>query len=128
MTVHLDTDFLVYALSVAGPERQRLLALSEVGERVEISSVAWFEFCRGPRTPEQLAIARSFFPGDGIVPFSEQLAAAAAETFRRLGSPRKRAADIAIGTTAASRSARLMSRDARDFAGIPELEVEGVVG
>lgn len=127
MSVHLDTDFLVYAFAGAGPERRRLLALSELGERVEVSSVAWYEFCRGPRTPEQLATARSFFPGDGIIPFSEELAAAAAETFRRLGSPRKRAADIAIGTTAALRGARLISRNARDFAGIPELDVEGVV-
>ncbi|MCY4562912.1 MAG: type II toxin-antitoxin system VapC family toxin [Gammaproteobacteria bacterium] len=127
MTVHLDTDFLVYALSVAGPERRRLLELSDLGERVEISAVAWYEFCRGPRTPEQLATARSFFADDGVVPFSEHTAAAAAETFRRLGSPRRRAGDIAIGTTAAMRDARLISRNARDFAGIPELEVEDVV-
>ena len=126
MTAHVDTDFLVYALSVAGPERRRLLALSDSGEGVEISAVAWYEFCRGPRTPEQLATARSFFPADGIVPFSEQLAAAAADVFRQLGSPRRRAADIAIGVTAALRGALLISRNARDFAGIPGLEVEGV--
>lgn len=128
MAAHLDTDFLVYALSAAGPERRRLLAFLEAGEIVEISSVAWYEFCRGPRTPEQLAAARSFFAADGIVPFSEQFAAAAAESFRQLGSPRRRAADIAIGTTAALRGARLISRNARDFAGIPELKVQGVVG
>jgi hypothetical protein len=29
MRYHLDTDFLVYALSTAGPERRRLRALAE---------------------------------------------------------------------------------------------------
>ena len=124
MTVHLDTDFLVYALAAAGPERRRLIEIAESGRRIEISAVAWYEFSRGPRTPDQLATARAFFGDDGIVSFSEQLASASAEVFRRLGSPRRRAADIAIGVTASARDATLISRNARDFAGIPGLVVE----
>lgn len=124
MTVHLDTDFLVYALGTAGPERRRLLEVAESGHVIELSAVAWYEFSRGPRTPEQLATARAFFTDDGIVPFSEHIASAAAEVFRQLGSPRRRAADIAIGVTAALRNATLMSRNARDFAGIPGLVIE----
>jgi len=46
--------------------------------------------------------------------------------FRRLGSPRRRAADIAIGVTAVSHNATLLTRNARDFAGNPGLEVEDV--
>ena len=125
MTVHLDTDFLVYALTVAGPERRRLLDVAESGRPIEMSAVAWYEFSRGPRTPEQLATARALFAGDGIVPLSEALATASAEVFRQLGSPRRRAADIAIGVTAARRGATLLSRNARDFAGIPGLDLEG---
>ena len=64
----------------------------------------------------------------GIVPFSEDLAAAAAEVFRKLGSPRKRGADIAIGVTASTLGAVLMTRNKRDFAGIPGLEIEVVSG
>ena len=124
MTVHLDTEFLVYALAVAGSERRRLIEVADSGRRIEISAVAWYEFSRGPRTPEQLATARAFFAEDGIVPLSERLACASAEVFRQLGSPRRRAADIAIGVTAAARSATLLSRNARDFAGIPGLHVE----
>jgi predicted nucleic acid-binding protein len=120
--VHLDTDFLVYALSVAGKERRRLLALADSDDVIQMSAVAWYEFSRGPRTPEQLAVARSFFsPAEGIVPFSEELAARAAEVFRILGSPRKRAADVAIGVTAAALGATLLTRNRRDFAGIPHL-------
>ena len=126
--VHVDTDFLVFALSASGPERRRLLAVAESDAEVEMSAVAWYEFARGPRTPEQLAVARSLFASDGIVPFSEEIAARAAEVFRRLGSPRRRAADVAIGVTAAAREAVLLSRNAADFAGIGELVVESVSG
>ena len=90
-----------------------------------MSAVAWYEFARGPRTPEQLAVARSFFGEEGIVVFSEAIAEAAADVFRRLGSPRKRAADIAIGVTASISGAVLLTRNAADFAGIPELTTEG---
>ena len=127
MTVHLDTDFLVHALSAAGPERRRLLEIANSGCAIEISAIAWYEFSRGPRTPEQLAGARILFADDGIVPFSEPIAAAAAETFRRLGSPRRRAADIAIGVTAAARGATLITRNARDFAGIDGLDIDDVL-
>ena len=127
MRVHLDTDFLVYALGRAGAERRRLLRLAESDAVVEMSAVAWYEFARGPRTPEQLAVARSFFGDrDGIVPFSEELAGRAADVFRALGSPRKRAADVAIGITAAAMDALLLTRNGRDFAGIPDLRLEDV--
>ncbi len=126
MLVHLDTDFLVLALSRAGAQRRRLFELAESECDIQISAIAWYEFCRGPRTPEQLAVARSFFFEDGILPFSEDLARAAADAFRSLGSPRRRAADIAIGVTAASLGALLLTHNARDFAGIAGLEVESV--
>ena len=124
MRYQLDTDFLVYALSSVGPERRRLRALGDSDDEVQMSAVAWYEFSRGPRTPEQLAVARSFLGEEGVVPFSEGIAAEAAEVFRRLGSPRKRAADVAIGVTAALHGAVLVTRNARDFAGIPDLQVE----
>jgi predicted nucleic acid-binding protein len=126
MLFHLDTDFLVYALSTAGPERRRLTALADSDAEIQISAVAWYEFSRGPRTPEQLAVARSFFAGEGVIPFSEELAELAAEVFRRLGSPRRRAADVAIGVTATAHEAVLLTRNAQDFAGIPDLTVEGL--
>jgi predicted nucleic acid-binding protein len=124
MRYHLDTDFLVHALSHPGPERRRLRALAESDSEIEMSAVAWYEFSRGPRTPEQLAVARSFLGEEGVVAFSESTADEAADVFRRLGSPRRRAADVAIGVTAAVHGAVLVTRNARDFAGIPGLETE----
>lgn len=124
MRYHVDTDFFVYALSVPGPERRRLVGLSESDADIRASAVVWYEFSRGPRTPEQLAVARSFLGENGVVPFSDALATQAAEVFRRLGSPRRRAADVAIGVTAAADGATLLTRNSRDFAGIPDLSLE----
>jgi predicted nucleic acid-binding protein len=122
MRFHLDTDFLVTALSRSGPERTRLMELAASEAEIQISAIAWYEFSRGPRTPDQLAVARSFFFEDGIIPFSEELASVSGEVFRNLGSPRRRAADIAIGVTAVSMGATLLTLNPSDFAGIPHLQ------
>ena len=124
MRYHLDTDFLVYALSATGPERRRLRAMADSDAEIQMSAVAWYEFSRGPRTPDQLAVARVFLGEEGVVAFSEPIAADAADVFRRLGSPRKRAADVAIGVTAVAHEAVLVTRNVRDFAGIPGLRLE----
>jgi hypothetical protein len=59
MIIHLDTDFLIYALSQTGAERNRLRRAAESEAVLQISAVAWYEFSRGPRLPEQIAVARS---------------------------------------------------------------------
>jgi len=119
---HLDTDFLIHALSKRGVERRRLESVADSDAVIEVSAIAWYEFCRGPRTPEQIAVARSFFGDSGIVAFAEPIADRAAEEFRHLGQPRKRAADIAIGVTARECGATLLTRNAGDFA-----DIEGLV-
>jgi len=121
--VHLDTDFLIKAVSTGGDERSRLLRLVGRNTPVGMSVVAWYEFARGPRTPEQLALASLVIEEDDLVAFDAAVAQAAAETFRRLGSPRRRASDIAIGTTAAAQGAILWTLNRNDFVGIPELEL-----
>jgi predicted nucleic acid-binding protein len=120
---HLDTDFMLKAISAKGPEQTLLRRLSNTDGAIEISAIAWYEFCRGPRSPDQEALARSFLEADGIIPFDEAVAASAADLFRRLGSPRKRAADIAIAATALSRGARLLSANSRDYSGIEGLKL-----
>ena len=75
MALHVDTDFLIYALGTAGLERLRLLQVAESNHALCISAVAWYEFSRGPRTPEQLATVRALFAEDCVIPFSEPLAA-----------------------------------------------------
>ena len=116
---------MILALSERGPEWRRLEALARSAAEIQISAVAWYEFARGPRTADQMAVARSFFFEDGVIPFSEQIAERAAVVFRSLGAPRRRAADIAIGVTAAARDAILLTRNRADFDGIPGLQLAG---
>lgn len=120
---HLDTDFMLKAIGIKGPEQTLLRRLSNSDAAIEISAIAWYEFCRGPRVPEQEALARSYLESDGIIPFDEAVAARAADLFRQLGSPRKRAADVAIAATALSRGARLLSANTRDYSGIEGLKL-----
>lgn len=125
MRVHLDTDFLIHAVSRNGPESRRLFELAASEADLQMSALAWYEFSRGPRTEQQIAVARSFFPANGIVPLSEEVAERAAQIYRKLGAPRRRGNDITIGVTAVVMRARLVTRNAADFAGIPDLDVEG---
>lgn len=118
VSYHLDTDFLVKALLGAGNERDLLREIADSTATIEISAIAWYEFCRGPRSPEQLALAQSLLEEDGVIAFDGDVAAHAADLFRRLGSPRKRAVDIAIATVAISRGARLLTGNTRDYSGV----------
>jgi predicted nucleic acid-binding protein len=120
---HLDTDFLVKALLGPGAERELLRDIADSALEIEISGLAWYEFCRGPRAPEQEAVARSFFESEGIIAFDEELAVKAAELFRQLGSPRRRAFDVAIAATAIARGARLLTGNTRDYTGIDGLSL-----
>jgi len=123
-TYHLDTDFLIHAVSRRGPEWRKLREILLTDALLEMSAVAWYEFCRGPRTPEQIATARALFGDEGIVAFDERLSEQAGQEFRRLGQPRKRAADIAIAVIAVSQSATLLTRNRSDFSDITGLTLE----
>ena len=120
--IHLDTDFLVTAVSEAGPERRRLLAANATGAAIRMCAIAWYEFTHGPRSAEQVAVARFFV--DDIIPFDERLIERASEVFRALDRPRRRGNDIAIGVTAAAAGARLLTLNPRDFIGIPGLSLD----
>lgn len=120
--VHLDASYLIRCLT----EREEWLKLEALGQSdrpIQMSAIAWYEFCRGPRTPQQVAAARSFLLEDGVLAFTEDLAEAAANVFRRQGS-RARVADIAIGTTAVAYSARLLTHNREDFNVVPGLDFE----
>ena len=122
---HLDTDCLVLATAHRrGPEHDRLLELLGSRAFVEISAIAWYEFVRGPRTPEVLAAARSVFGENGILPFDEAVAERAGDLFRGSVASRRRAADLAIAAHAITRRAVLLTHNPRDYTGIEGLEVE----
>jgi predicted nucleic acid-binding protein len=121
---HIDTDFLVHALGSRGPAWRRLRELNDEDAEIEMSAIAWYEFARGPRSPEQLAVARALFSEEAVISFSEVHAERAADVFRALGGPRRRAADIAVGVIALDRGATLLTGNSRDYTGIDGLLLE----
>jgi hypothetical protein len=122
MRVHLDADFLIYAVARGGPERERLRELVRSDAILQMSAVAWYEFARGPRTPEQLALARGQLEeNDGVVELSEALAVRAADAFRalepldcrwKISGPRE-----AVGFETAGSTERRMAVEAYERAG-----------
>jgi predicted nucleic acid-binding protein len=119
---HLDTDFLVLATANRrGPEHHRLLEVLQSRAFVEISAIAWYEFLRGPRTPEAVAVASAMFGEEGILAFDEATAQRAADLYRGAAATRRRAADLAIAAHAIGRRATLLTHNPRDYAGIEGL-------
>ena len=123
MTVHLDTSFLVDALT--GPKKSgpRLRSLTAEGTVVRISSPVVFEWLRGPRTSNDLADYSQLFPPDRIVAVDGFMAEKAASIYRGIRSPRSREMDILIGACAIESQATLATLNPGDFQDIPGLEL-----
>ena len=120
MTVHLDTALLVHAFSSV--ERRAIVdRATERGDYLLISSVVLYEWLRGPRSPEQLALADAFFPSDSIIGFGAGEAQAAAHLYGRVSRARTRAADLAIAACAIEHGAALWTLNPADFEDIPGL-------
>src|SRR6266571_5570886 len=100
--IHLDTSALVDALT--GPKRSasRLRELMAGPEPLGISSIALFEWLRGPRLKEEIEAQEILFPKTNAVPFGAIEAERAAELYRKIKRPRGREADIAIAACALS--------------------------
>ena len=116
----LDTDFLVYALSVAGPERKQLRDLADSDAEIQMSAVAWYEFSGGLARPSS---------SPWLAPSSARTACSPSPRPRQRRRQTSSGGSAlpasgrgrAIGVTAAIQQAVLLTRNARDFSGIPGL-------
>lgn len=121
--IHLDTSVLIDAFS--GPRRSMpaLRAIVADGIRLGVATLVLYEWRRGPRTPDELAIEAGLLQPEAIVDFGVvemQLAAALYQNVRRA---RGRELDLAIAACALSRNAVLWTLNTSDFADIPGLEL-----
>jgi predicted nucleic acid-binding protein len=123
MIVHLDTSVLIDALS--GPRRsyRALERTVAAGHVIGMTSLALYEWMRGPRTSEEVDDQEALLPGADARPFGAGEARRAAHIYQSLKRPRGRDMDIAIAAVAIEHAARLWTLNPADFRDIPGLRL-----
>ncbi len=111
--IHLDTSFLVLALSRGTPADHKLRGWLAGNEAIGISAVGWAEFLCGPLTPAAAELARRLV-GDPVA-FTGADAAVAARLFNASGRRRGSLGDCMIAATAIEAGASLATANPRDF-------------
>ncbi|MSO61239.1 MAG: type II toxin-antitoxin system VapC family toxin [Acidobacteria bacterium] len=123
MIVHVDTSALVDALT--GPRRslETLIALTDRGHRLALSTIVLYEWLRGPRTREELAVQEELFPSEQAVAFGPAEAAVAARLYKQVSRARGREIDLAVAACAIANGAGVWTLNPGDFRDLPDLRL-----
>ena len=123
MIIHVDTSALVDALT--GPRRSldALIALTDQGHRLMLSSIVLYEWLRGPRTAVELAAQEDLFPSEAAVPFGAAEAVLASRLYQKLPRARGRELDLAVAACALVAGGAIWTLNAADFRDIPHLRL-----
>ena len=119
--IHLDTSALVRALTGDRSEAPALRRFVADGNRLGVCSVVLYEWWRGPRTPQDLALQEALIPSDAAVGFGAREAALAARLYGAVSRPRGREIDLVVAACAIAGGATLWTLNPRDFKDIPGL-------
>lgn len=119
----LDTSALIDGLTRDRPLLAALTRMLEQGERLSVSTLVLYEWLRGPRLPQELAVQEIMFPSEAALPFEAVDARISAELYRTVSGARSREIDIAIAACAIRREAELWTVNRADFADIPRLRL-----
>jgi len=119
----LDTSVLIDALT--GPRRSApaLRTAIETGERLQVPALVLFEWLRGPRRSEELAVQEALFPRAEALAFGPDEAARAARLYAEIARPRGREIDLAIAASALEQGASLWTLNWADFHDLPGLDL-----
>lgn len=104
-----------------GPFREALAA----SHRIVIPTLVLYEWLRGPRGPEELAVQEAVLPAAEALPFGPEEARTAAALYRRVGRPRGREIDLAIAACAIVWDATIWTLNRADFEDIPGVRLFG---
>ncbi len=126
--IHLDTSVLVDALTGGKRSARELRRVVERGERIAISTLALYEWLRGPRVESELADQQELFPAEQAVPFGPPEAARAAELYRSVPRPRGREFDLCLAACALVHGATLWTLNPGDFRDVSGLRLHRAGG
>jgi predicted nucleic acid-binding protein len=111
--IHLDTNFLILALQIGTVQEAQIRAWLQSGENLNISTLAWAEFCCGPIGVEERNLAQALFPLPEPLLTSD--AERGAELFNLTGRRNRSLADCLIAAVALRCNARLATGNVTDF-------------
>ena len=121
----LDTTVLVDSLTGEKRSAPALRRVFERSERVLLPALVCYEWLRGPRLPQELALAERLFPKESAIVFGLAEAALSAKLYRSVRHPRGREMDLAIAACAIVRDAELWTLNPADFKDVPGLRLYG---
>ena len=121
----LDTSVLVDSLTGEKRSSPALRRAFERSERVVLPALVYYEWLRGPRLPQELALAERLFPRESAIVFGLAEAAVSAQLYRSVRHPRGREMDLAIAACAIVRDAELWTLHPTDFKDVPGLRLYG---
>lgn len=123
MIVHVDTSALVDALT--GPRRslETLIALTDAGHRLGLSTIVVYEWLGGPRTRAELGAQEELFPSEQAAAFGPAEAAVAARLYKHVSRARGREIDLAVAACALANGAAIWTLNPGDFQDIPDLRL-----
>jgi predicted nucleic acid-binding protein len=87
--------------------------------------LVYYEWLRGTRLPQELALAERLFPRESAIVFGPAEAAMSAKLYRSVRRPRGREMDLAIAACAIVRDAELWTLNPTDFKDVPGLRLYG---
>ena len=111
--IHLDTSFLIGALTRGSREDARLREWIGANEPLGMSTVAWAEFLCGPVDETALSVASVVVGRQSR--FTEEMAAIAARLFNGSGRRRGTLVDCMIAATALAEEAAVATSNPDDF-------------
>ena len=119
----IDTSVLIDSLT--GPRRSasQLRSFIEQAERLVVPALVLYEWRRGPRLEQELAVQEALLPSSSALPFGPAEADLASGLYRTLHRARGRELDLAIAAHAILQDATLWTLNRKDFADIPGLNL-----
>jgi len=120
----IDTSALIGSLCGAKHSAAKLRRLIEDGNRIVVPTLVLYEWLRGPRNADELALQEEILPSAAAPNFGLAEALVSAQIYRSIRRPRGREIDIAIAAHAIVRNAALWTLNTADFEDIAGLHLE----
>ena len=121
----IDTSVLIDGLSGAKLSAPAIRDAIAEGEEILLPALVLYEWLRGPRLSEELALQESLFPSKSAVSFDKEQAKVSADLYRSVRRARTREVDLAIAACALVHEARLWTLNRADFRDVPGIRLYG---